>query len=276
MFGEIGFKLPGVNSNTSEIHNSLAVNTFKVGGSTLVLAGNLTTSGAFASTFTMTGTTNVTFPTSGTLATTAGTISTINGTANEITANTVGSTTTLSFPSVLHSANSNVLDDGSNGCTFGSSGTASINLGNTTSPSTTAILGTVNINNSGSNATNIGTGSYAGTITIGNASSTINFPALTASEPVLTDGSKNLISGQINLASSSYVTGLLGPNNGGTGTNNGSNKISIASNVTFSGAFAFTGNLTGVTSVTFPTSGTLATTTAIYQDFFCVSRCGGM
>lgn len=41
------------------------------GSNTLTLAGNLATSGAFASTFTMTGATNVTFPTSGTLATTS-------------------------------------------------------------------------------------------------------------------------------------------------------------------------------------------------------------
>jgi hypothetical protein len=40
------------------------------GASTITLGGSLITSGAFASTFTMTGTTNVTFPTSGTLATT--------------------------------------------------------------------------------------------------------------------------------------------------------------------------------------------------------------
>lgn len=41
------------------------------GAKTITLGGNLTTSGAFASTFTMTNTTNVTFPTSGTLATTS-------------------------------------------------------------------------------------------------------------------------------------------------------------------------------------------------------------
>ena len=40
-------------------------------GSTITLGGSLTTSGAFASTFTMTGITSVTFPTSGTLATTS-------------------------------------------------------------------------------------------------------------------------------------------------------------------------------------------------------------
>ena len=41
------------------------------GSSTITLGGSLTTSGAFASTFTMTNTTGVTFPTSGTLATTS-------------------------------------------------------------------------------------------------------------------------------------------------------------------------------------------------------------
>lgn len=44
----------------------------------ITLGGNLTTSGAFNSTFTMTAATNVTFPTSGTLATVAGSTSLIN------------------------------------------------------------------------------------------------------------------------------------------------------------------------------------------------------
>ncbi len=46
-------------------------------GKTITLGGNLTTSGAFASTFTMTNTTNVTFPTSGTLSTTTGTVTSV-------------------------------------------------------------------------------------------------------------------------------------------------------------------------------------------------------
>jgi hypothetical protein len=52
----------------SPIYGGTGVNN---GASTLTLGGSLTTSGAFASTFTMTGVTGVTFPTSGTLATTA-------------------------------------------------------------------------------------------------------------------------------------------------------------------------------------------------------------
>src|SRR6185312_1445796 len=54
-----------------------------------------------------------TFPTSGTLATTAGTVSSITGTANQITASASTGAVTLSFPSVLHSTNGVVLDDGS-------------------------------------------------------------------------------------------------------------------------------------------------------------------
>lgn len=57
------------------------------GSHTLTLAGNLATSGAFNSTFTMTGATAVTFPTSGTLATVGGTVSSGQGTANQILIN---------------------------------------------------------------------------------------------------------------------------------------------------------------------------------------------
>lgn len=52
------------------------------GSRTLTLAGSLVTSGAFASTFTMTGVTNVTFPTSGTLSTTTGTVTSITAGTN--------------------------------------------------------------------------------------------------------------------------------------------------------------------------------------------------
>ena len=60
------------------------------GGRTITIAGNLTTAGAFASTFTMTAATSVTFPTTGTLATLAGTESLSNKT---ITASSFSGTT---------------------------------------------------------------------------------------------------------------------------------------------------------------------------------------
>jgi len=50
---------------------------------------------------------------------------------------------------------------------------------------------------------------------------------------------------------------LIGSTYGGTGVNNGSSTVTIGGNLAFSGAFGFTGTLTGTTAVTFPTSGTL-------------------
>lgn len=55
---------------------------------------------------------------------------------------------------------------------------------------------------------------------------------------------------------------LIPPTTGGTGVNNGASTLTLGGNAAFAGAFTFTGNLTGNTNVTFPTSGTLATTTS--------------
>lgn len=54
----------------------------------------------------------------------------------------------------------------------------------------------------------------------------------------------------------SLITGQFG----GTGVNNGASTFTMGGNVAFVGAFTFAGTLTGNTAVTFPTSGTLATT----------------
>lgn len=51
------------------------------------------------------------------------------------------------------------------------------------------------------------------------------------------------------------------PANGGTGVVN-TGTITVGGNTAFTGAFTFAGTLTGNTAVTFPTSGTLATTTS--------------
>jgi hypothetical protein len=52
---------------------------------------------------------------------------------------------------------------------------------------------------------------------------------------------------------------LISPTYGGTGVNNGSNTLTLAGNLTTSGAFNSTFTMTAATSVTFPTSGTLMT-----------------
>jgi hypothetical protein len=57
-----------------------------------------------------------------------------------------------------------------------------------------------------------------------------------------------------------YNGGVIGSTYGGTGVNNGSSTITIGGSVTMSGAYTFAGTLTGNTSVTFPTTGTLVNT----------------
>lgn len=73
-------------------------------GKTITLGGNLVTSGAFATTFTATGTTNVTLPTTGTLATLAGTEALTNKTINGLTVTSTTGTLTLVNGSTLATA----------------------------------------------------------------------------------------------------------------------------------------------------------------------------
>jgi hypothetical protein len=61
------------------------------------------------------------------------------------------------------------------------------------------------------------------------------------------------------LSASNVNTGTLGSTYGGTGVNNGSSTLTMAGSVTHAGAFARTFTATGITNLTLPTSGTLAT-----------------
>ena len=61
------------------------------------------------------------------------------------------------------------------------------------------------------------------------------------------------------LTSGTWNASVIGPAYGGTGVNNGSNTITVGGNVTYSGAYTQTFTATGNTSVTLPTTGTLAT-----------------
>lgn len=70
------------------------------------------------------------------------------------------------------------------------------------------------------------------------------------------DGSLNTIS---NIGLTSQITGILPGANGGTGVNNSGKTVTLGGNLTTSGAFATTLTSTALTSVTLPTTGTLAT-----------------
>ncbi len=157
---------------------------------------------------------NVTVGTSGTGTITSGLINgqTISSAAN--------------FTGTVAIATSLTIGGGTALTTTNQTGTGSIvmsaspTLTGTTTIAALTQLGATSINTSGSNATNIGTGTNAGTITIGNtstgdlalndaqwtitgagaasfasvaASGTINFSGLTPSRAVFTDGSSNLV-----------------------------------------------------------------------------------
>lgn len=61
----------------------------------------------------------------------------------------------------------------------------------------------------------------------------------------------------------SNVSGVVSGANGGTGVDNTGKTITLGGNLTTSGAFASTFTMTGATTVTFPTSGTLLSTSSV-------------
>jgi len=99
------------------------------GTKTLTLGGNTVFSGAFASTFTMTGVTTVTFPTSGTLATVANTVSSLTGTANQITASSPTGAVTIALASnaVLPGTGGVTIPQGNTAARAGGAGTIRFN-----------------------------------------------------------------------------------------------------------------------------------------------------
>lgn len=60
------------------------------------------------------------------------------------------------------------------------------------------------------------------------------------------------------VATGTWNGSVIGGTYGGTGVNNGASTITVGGNFEMSGAFTFTGTVTGNTAVTFPTTGTLA------------------
>jgi trimeric autotransporter adhesin len=130
--------------------------------------------------------------------------------------------------------------------------------------------------NGGSGVSNSFTTTLGGAINTAGAFSTLGANALTltttATTSVTLPTSGTLVNSSVatlsSLASIGTITtgvwqgSLIGGQWGGTGVNNGASTITIGGNVAFSGAFTFTGTLTANTSVTFPTTGTLATISA--------------
>jgi hypothetical protein len=75
------------------------------------------------------------------------------------------------------------------------------------------------------------------------------------------NGGTALAFGSIDLSQSNTIgVSILPPANGGTGVNNGSSTLTLGGNLTTVGAFASIFRMSAATDVTFPTTGTLATT----------------
>jgi hypothetical protein len=240
-------------------------------GKTITLGGNLTTSGAFASTFTMTAATSVTFPTSGTLATstTLGTVTTGTWNATVIAgqyggtgvANT-GKTITLGGNLTTSGAFASTFTmTAATAVTFPTSGTlaTSTTLGTVTTGVWNAtiispIYGGTGVNNGANTLTLAGnlatSGAFASTFTMTGATA-VTFPTSGTLATTTTLGT---------VTTGTWNATVISPTYGGTGVNNGANTLTLAGNLATSGAFASTFTMTAATSVTFPTSGTLATT----------------
>lgn len=112
-------------------------------------------------------------------------------------------------------------------------------------------------------------GKSAGLSVAGNASSSASpLSDITAASDnqVLRRSGTSIGFGQVNIASSAAVTGILSPTNGGTGINNGTSDITLGGDILTTGKFNTVGGfdlsltLTGTTTLTLPTSGTLVNT----------------
>ena len=223
-------------------------NTITVGGN-ISTANAFTTSGNFALTLTSTNTTSVTLPTTGTLATLAGTESLTGKTVNGLTITTTTGTLTVVSGGSLVTA-------GANSITLTSTAATSVTL--PTSGTLATLAGTESL--TGKTVNGLTITSTTGTLTLANSSSLVTAGAYsttltsTAATSVTlpTSGTLATLAGTESLTNKT-VNGLT------ISSTNGTLTLANGSSIVTSGGNSITFVSTGTTSVTLPTSGTLAT-----------------
>ncbi|WP_183877252.1 beta strand repeat-containing protein, partial [Pedobacter sp. AK017] len=213
-------------------------------GKTIILGGNLTTTGAFATTLTSTAATTVTLPVTGTLATLTGTETLTNKTLTAPVISTITNTGTLTLPTTT----------GTLALTTGNVATATLASTVTTNANSTGdvtSVGNVTTYNNVVPSAKGGAGSING-ILKANGSGVTSL-AVAGTDYLTPSGNTT--------GNAANVTGVVLGANGGTGIANTGKTITLGGNLTTTGAFATTLTSTAATTVTLPVTGTLATLT---------------
>ena len=182
--------------------------------------------------------------TTGTAANVTGTVAVANGGTGVTSSTGTGSVVLSNTPTLVTPV-------------LGVASATSVNKVAITAPATSATLTIADGKTLTANNSLTFSGTDASTLNIGTGG-TLGTAAYTASSSYAPAAGNSSIVTVGTVSSGTWNGSVIGSTYGGTGVNNGSNTLTLGGNHTNSGAFASTFTFTGTTTVTFPTSGTLA------------------
>ena len=260
-----GYDFDGTASLSGTISGTYGGTGVNNGNKTISLGGNIitasafTTSGSYSTTLTSTGATNVTLPISGTLATLTGT--------ETLTSKTLESpiilTPTISSPSLTGTPTAPTPATITNNTQIATTAFVN-NLITSTSINSSQISGTI-----ATDLASATSSSTANTIVKRDANSNFSANIITATLAGNASTSTQLATARSiygnNFNGGADLTAAIIGQYGGTGVNNGTKTISLGGNISTTADFITSGNYsttltsTGVTNVTLPTSGIIAT-----------------
>ena len=262
-----------ISSVASTLPNSyLANSSVTINGTSVALGGSATITANAAATLTIStglsgtsynGGTAVTIAIDSTVATLTGTQTLTNKTIN-------GSNNTLSNIPNSALTNNTVTVNGTS-IALGASGTVTAAAGTLTGTTLNSTVVTSSLTSVGTITTGVWNGTAIGNTYLANSSVTVNGTSIalgasgtvTAAAGTLTGTTLNstVVTSSLTsvgtIATGTWNGSIITGTYGGTGVNNGSNTITIAGNLSHTGAFTQTIAATANTSVTLPTSGTI-------------------